>query len=367
MTAAAPIELPSSGRSIPSLDGLRAFAVLAVVVTHALEVSTARGIGALTFFMLGPIGVDVFFVISGFLITTLLSQELERHARIDLPRFYFRRLLRIVPPFYAYLTCIAVASALGLLPEPGRAWPAWAFVANFAKPGHWNLSHAWSLSVEEQFYLSWPFILAALGYSRATRFVLCVCFALPIARVLVGYVAHDGIVGPLWGFVFLAAGCLLALSPPWVTRLRTWTACRGRMLLFGLLLFVAGQVAFTGSFRLRWVMRLIFVDLPGAAILALAVGWCVAHPQSFVGRLLNSRPLRIIGIGSYSIYLWQQVFFAVETRVVISLPIALASIAVMSTLSYFLIERPSLALRSHLERRCLPAAATRVVAITDTA
>jgi peptidoglycan/LPS O-acetylase OafA/YrhL len=143
---------------IPSLDGIRAVAVALVLACHY-----GNDFGISDFFNVGDLGVRIFFVISGFLITSLLLKELKQAGSIDLKRFYFRRTLRIFPPFYFYLGAMLALSALGLCNLTFRgALPAFTYTSNYWT--EWNLSgfvtsHSWSLATEEQFYLIWPFVL----------------------------------------------------------------------------------------------------------------------------------------------------------------------------------------------------------------
>ncbi|MGZ4619469.1 MAG: acyltransferase family protein, partial [Frankiaceae bacterium] len=149
---------------IPALDGVRAFAVMAVIGYHA-------GVGWLPG---GLLGVDVFFVLSGFLITSLLLAEWGHRGRVDLPRFWLRRARRLVPALLLVLLAVAVYSLLAAQPEQraalrGDGLSTLAYVANwhfaFTGQGYFDsfaapspLLHMWSLAVEEQFYLLWPLI-----------------------------------------------------------------------------------------------------------------------------------------------------------------------------------------------------------------
>ena len=122
----APAPADVRGRSIPSLDGLRALSVSAVILAHVLFPWAGRTSAPLATAVsaLGPIGVRVFFVISGYLITTLLMQDEDTVGRIRLGRFYLRRVLRIFPPYYAYLLVVTLLTVAGTLPAARRAWPA---------------------------------------------------------------------------------------------------------------------------------------------------------------------------------------------------------------------------------------------------
>ena len=341
----------AGARNIPSLDGLRALSVAAVVLSHYTMHAGGIPQGVLDVCdPLGTIGVRVFFVISGFLITTLLLQDRAAGGEVRLGRFYFRRLLRIFPPYYAYLGVATVLAAFGTLPALGRVWPAWAYVSNVAPSAGWYTGHTWSLSVEEQFYLTWPFAVAMLDRRWATRVATGACLLMPGVRLLARAHYGDEWMAGTFAFDFLAAGCLLALAPHWVTRARAWIVARGGFLVVALL---AAAVLAEPVFAYRRGPRAELVELVGLPAVELvaitaAVAWCVAHPTSHVGRILNSAPLRVVGVGSYSIYLWQQLFLSPRLPSYTGAG-ALAATAVMAAASYFLVERPSLGMREWLE------------------
>ncbi|HWD67931.1 MAG TPA: acyltransferase, partial [Caulobacteraceae bacterium] len=164
-----------AGRSayIPELDGLRGLAALAVVLFHS---GLARG---------GGNGVDVFFVLSGWLITNILAREFDSRGDIDVGAFLTRRVRRLFPAF-AFLLVVIVCLGPSL-------WPFVALAASytinlympFIRPAH-ILGHTWTLAAEWQFYLVWPFVvplLLRLGRERATIALLIVCVVLTLARL----------------------------------------------------------------------------------------------------------------------------------------------------------------------------------------
>src|SRR5262249_53791297 len=127
----------------------------------------------------GNLGVRVFFVISGFLITTLLLAELDKAGRIDFKAFYLRRAFRIFPAFYVYLGAVGLLSLASAIPVPGTDLAlAAGYATNFVSERSWLVGHVWSLSVEEQFYLLWPLGLWA---ARSTKGLYIAVFVLAVA------------------------------------------------------------------------------------------------------------------------------------------------------------------------------------------
>ena len=150
-----------------SLDGLRAVSIVLVLVGHVAGTVNAPAI-LTPLHNLGNFGVKIFFVISGFLITLLLLDELRRRGKIDMRGFYLRRCFRIFPAFYFFIACMMIAHAGGYLELfPGDLLHAATFTMNYHHDRAWALNHTWSLAVEEQFYLLWPLLLLLLGTRRA--------------------------------------------------------------------------------------------------------------------------------------------------------------------------------------------------------
>lgn len=352
---------PLSGR-IPSLDGLRAISVTLVILSHLVLNGFISISGPLRrLFFVGDLGVQVFFVISGFLITTLLLRELDTAGHIDLKAFYLRRTLRIWPPFYAYLAALGVAVAAGALPAAGF-WRsllfATTFTSNYLAPSVWSLEHTWSLAVEEQFYLLWPAVVVILGRLRALRSALIVVMLGPAIRfgeLILGHrfpALHERM-----GFSFetacdsIAIGCVLA---GFRTRLAS-TAAYVRLLGSRYFIVVPLSVLAIEIFLVEGQHRLTYLTglLVGHALqnvgIALSIDWCLRFPAGIVGRLLNSRPLVTVGLASYSIYLWQQLWLRPDSAM--STFSALVLVASCAAGSYLLIERPMYRLRRRFEAR----------------
>ena len=345
---------PQLGSRIPSLDGLRALSILFVCLGHATG-TAGFPLSHVPFWRLGLFGVRVFFVISGLLITSLLLHEYEARGGIDLPRFYLRRTLRIFPPYYVFLFAVAIASALSWVRlNPGDLLHALTYTSIYKRPPlAWDLAHTWSLSVEEQFYLVWPFVLALLGKRRSLWFAA----AFVVAVSVIQYATYFGQVLPRWPagrvlmFQTVAIGSVLAGTRNWLWE-RPWyraiqhsrLAVLAPLLTLGLLYSNLEQIAP----RAMYVLGYAIEDLG----IAFTVDWCVRNPSGIVGRALNSGPLVTIGVMSYSIYLWQNLFLdRTSTGLAARFPLNMALVAVFALASYRLVERPSFELRARLERR----------------
>ncbi|MEO9117055.1 MAG: acyltransferase, partial [Gemmatimonadaceae bacterium] len=167
----------SRQKHLPALDGLRAVAVFIVIAYHA---DITKGIPA-------DLGVTLFFVLSGFLITWLLLREFDESGTISIRRFYVRRTLRIFPAYYVFaVISFALDTVLGKRWTIGLITVTFTYLVNYynALFGHptTSVAHAWSLAVEEQFYLLWPLVcLALLKRSRATATTAVACMVLLVA------------------------------------------------------------------------------------------------------------------------------------------------------------------------------------------
>src|SRR5215831_9782405 len=173
---------PTLPGRIPSLDGLRAISILLVVAGHSFDEGRSPLLFEL-FGHLGNYGVRIFFIISGFLITTLLLKEYTKTETISLRSFYLRRALRIFPAFYVYVAVICILAVLGVVSLlRGDVLHAVTYTMNYHTTRGWYLNHIWSLSVEEQFYLIWPAALLFAGPGRAPRIALATVILAPFIR-----------------------------------------------------------------------------------------------------------------------------------------------------------------------------------------
>lgn len=338
---------------IPSLDGLRAVAIGLVVLSHVAFTSAApRPLAdAAASLHVGALGVRVFFVLSGFLITGLLLEERTRLGGIRLGRFWLRRTLRIFPPYYVYLAVVFAAAAAGWLYVPRTAAiHAVTYTTDYAHLTAWATGHGWSLSVEEQFYLLWPLALAFIDVGGAAALAAACVVAVPLVRLAYFFWAPDAL-RPEFRFECvadsLAVGCLLAM---WRERLwaRDWyrRVVRSRWMA----LAPIAVLALASLDKHPRVGFSIGIPLQNVAI-ALLLDRYVRLPESRIGRVLNARPVVAVGLLSYSIYLWQQPFFdPAAPPWMTATPWNLAFVAAAALASYWLVERPALHWRRRIER-----------------
>jgi peptidoglycan/LPS O-acetylase OafA/YrhL len=344
-------EITSTDRSIPSLDGLRAFSVLLVILGHSESAFLDRIPGNASF-RNGMQGVSVFFVISGFLITHLLLKELRRDGKINLKRFYLRRTFRIFPPFYAYLIVIALLALFQQVRVSGvDLLVAATYTRNYVVSGTWLLGHFWSLALEEQFYLLWPLCMAA--FSRRTNLAIAagVILVSPLSRVLTYYAWPSMRINMAMmlhtHLDTIMTGCLLALAldrKVWerFTRLALSPIAALVAILFLFVVDTPAQLRWRGIYQMT-----VGISLENVAIATILL-YVVFRHESVPGKFLNNPIVRHIGMISYSLYLWQQLFTGPYTRF---FPLNILAILACAELSYCLIEKPSFHIRDVLEKR----------------
>ena len=337
---------------IPSLDGLRGVSFLIVFISHA----------GLDKIVPGRLGVNVFFLLSGYLITTLMIRERDKTGWISLKLFYLRRSLRIFPPMYSILAAtllyLALVHHLAGITFAGACSQAFYYQNYYSYDGHGlirGLGVLWSLAVEEHFYLFFPLLMLLfvtrlkMSYRQIAVALLCLCGAILIWRTFVVLSFANGL-----------------------ERARDATDCRADSILFGCALaswersssltqiftrkrleriFLPASLAlllFTLAFR-----NPIFRETVRYTIQAIALApilYYVVHvPGSWLGRLLNTRVLTLLGTLSYALYLLHETVLLEVNRVMSSRWLAgMLSLAVAILLAYLvhiLIEKPTDALR----------------------
>ena len=338
---------------IPSLDGLRAISILIVMLSH---VSGTVNFKQLPFshmlFSFGPFGVKVFFVISGFLITMLLVKEEKAKGSVSLGKFYFRRAFRILPVAYTFILVLALLAVLGViyLPKYNLLFAA-TFTMNHVREGSWLTGHLWSLSIEEQFYLVWPLLfLLSTGRTRE-RICVAVLLGAPVLRIATYYFAPAVFDAMQESLLFtgdsIAVGCLLALWAPRLKESQWWkNFIESRWFVLTPAIAVAAYSTLNHNL---WPGFYFGIGNSICLVCLAAVVWRVIHVPDGTTRFLNSGPLVYIGILSYSLYIWQQIFLNIfSTKWVNHFPQNLLFAFVAAAVSYHFIETPFLKLRERL-------------------
>jgi len=334
------------------LDGLRGIAVLLVIFAHARQ---TIGFPILPFSAasvfagnLGSIGVDIFFVLSGFLITNLLCRERALSSHISIRQFYLRRVLRIMPAYVVFLSTIWMLTELHLASVSRRDWiAALTYTMNFRDRPSWIVGHLWSLSIEEHYYLIWPIVFSLLSPRRAVAILALVLVTCPAIRwgILIWKPSLSAMTD-LWTFTRLdciAAGCLAALliqreaSMPFLRRLcRLWTGALAIVVIAVILSSLSGKFAVGVA----------------PSLIAICLGVLILVSIQSSGTLLENRYLRFIGTVSYSLYLWQQVFLNPhEDHLWTRFPGNLLLAVTAALGSYFIVERTFFRLKNALEVR----------------
>jgi peptidoglycan/LPS O-acetylase OafA/YrhL len=337
-TVSAPL-VSRSARN-PQLDGLRAFAILLVILAHASRVPAGFANAARE--AIGEIGVSIFFVLSGFLITTLLMAEHEKTGTIALGAFFVRRARRIFPAYYVYLGVLAILAAVGAIAVQPREFVIDAlYLRDYSAQSFSWLEHTWSLAVETQFYLFWPALMLALGNERARNLALGVVVLSPLIRIAsyVLFPTHRDLmtIALHTRADMLMFGCATALSiargvPAWFERL-----CRAMPPLVSLTI-LAACIAGTGILHGLFAFS-IGMTIEGIAITTLLVN-VLERPEGGFAHILQSRPATWIGTISYSLYLWQQPFlFPRDPSLLGRFPINLVGLLAVACASYYLVER----------------------------
>jgi peptidoglycan/LPS O-acetylase OafA/YrhL len=340
----------TSGR-VPGLDGLRGLSILLVSLAHfvpgpANPFPSRWRVAS----QLGAPGVDIFFVISGFLITLLLLRERERAGHISLRAFYIRRALRILPAYVAYLGVVAAVQMAGLGPMDGRSWLAvLTYTVNFlpVPNPYWLIGQMWSLSVEEHFYLAWPVTLVLLGKRKSVMILLVGVVVASISRFIVWRYCREYIDKDFFTLTridTIGVGCLLAILS-WDPR--SWPlarSLRGRTtaaVLVAALLFILSVAVLSRSGKYALLLK----GPIEAALIAFVIFACASAPDSLIGRLLDWRPLVLLGVLSYSLYLWQPFLAPHPDRWPFPWPVNLAVVIGGAVASHLLVERPFLRLK----------------------
>ncbi len=364
--AAAPAKAALTSR-LPSLDGWRGLSILAVLGSHTKDVAgfPMENMSFFTHAFDGHLGVRFFFVISGFLITWLMLTEEKKDGSVNLKRFYLRRAVRILP---VYLMFLAVVAALQFFTPFHQSIAGWignlTFTTNYLHTTHVS-DHLWSLAVEEQFYILWPVAFVFLKPQLSLRKCLIIVGVM-LATAIMGRFILTQVddssrllqrVFHRWSFVnnadSLAIGCLAAVL-----------LSRSQQRLMSFMQSSAALVMLTGAGLILLPIALHYFPLPGSWFIEVccgrsiqSIGFAILMLQSVLlpgqgmYKILNNRALAQIGVLSYSLYIWQQLFCTHPSELGLpnvwwmTYPLWLVPVVAVACLSYYGLERPLLQLR----------------------
>jgi len=378
---------------LPSLDGWRALSIVLVLGWHCTYSAGFPEFLRKPFGLVfdGNLGVRMFFIISGFLITWLMLKEQTRTGDINLLNFYARRGLRILPVYFTFLLTLLIFQFKTPFHQSPTEWlVSLTFTGDFFSVGNWTSGHLWSLAVEEQFYLLWPCLFVFSGAAKSLRLALQILLVpvivAPIARVLSFFLnpppsavhlfahgtrldfvrEHFAFVPAFFGILFssgsffnffdsLALGCLGALvivhRPDIV---RSWSTVRPALLssVAIAMILVPQMLNHMTGFGFPALTIPFEFTIQGIGILALLLQ-SVANPWLGFYPLLNGMIPVKIGMLSYSIYIWQQIFcsppalFGFGNVWWFSFPSWIIAALLTAVISYVSLERPFFRLRAH--------------------
>ncbi|QDK79676.1 acyltransferase [Spirosoma sp. KCTC 42546] len=307
---------------IKSLDGLRAISIIMVLLVHSKPTMPVALADSFLFKYLisSGLGVKIFFVISGYLITKLLIQEREKTGDINIKNFYIRRSLRIFPIFYAYIVTIVLlqhfyfsANVVNYTTVLFAALYLWNYKQIFvsSQPNEeLFFGHFWTLAMEEQFYLIWPLAFKRISQRKLINVVLIIIAIMPLIRVatyflMPNYRGQIGMMIQTSGDTILT-GCLGALLEKQIITSPHFKWLKNKLFMGAIILFIfvisriliakfGGMYALTIGSSLSNVCVLIFVF------------WCIYIPTLF-SDFLNNKIIIHIGVLSYSLYIWHLLF-----------------------------------------------------------
>jgi peptidoglycan/LPS O-acetylase OafA/YrhL len=354
----------ASQTHLSSLDGLRALSILLVILSHS---SGAVGIGNRAYLSgyFGHLGVSIFFVISGLLISWLMIREREATGDFSLRDFYIRRALRILPVFWLFLLCVLGLKSAHVIEFSWmdilraftftRNYPLWVHGQHYS----WWLNHVWSLSLEEQFYLVWPSLFAYLSRKGSRYFALATALAGPAMR-MGSYYLLPSLRGYGRGMFhtsidILMMGCVAAFvldSPRRRELLKKIPAnavvLAAVLFLFGAEPYILGHVS---PHSIGNSLAGVFMPTFEGGMIAACILVLVAGAGGMARAGLNQPWVTHFGKFSYGLYLWQQFFLHPGSVPSLgNLLLRWLAIYAISITSFHFLEKPFLGLRKKFRR-----------------
>ncbi len=353
-------------KRIQSLDGLRAISILMVLLAHAAETMPVPLSNYKFLFENAGIGVSIFFVISGYLITKLLIIEQNKNGTVSLKDFYLRRAFRIFPIFYLYILVVVILKntiLISIFTNYGLLYAAMLYVWNYMHlfikgsgipdNGYWFFGHFWSLSMEEQFYLLWPIAFIKIDRRSLIKIVSIIVLLMPFMRIATYFFmpGSRGQIGMMLqtGGDTILVGCLGALiedSDLFKEKFLTYLSKNMVLIAVVIYLFILSPIV---SKNVRGFDIVIGASLTSIFIMVLV--FCVTKFPSKLSYLLNTKVLVQIGVLSYSLYIWQQLFLTPRnTFWVNKFPQNILVVFAVGFFSYYIIEKPILNLKKRFKK-----------------
>ncbi|MFM7022064.1 MAG: acyltransferase family protein [Flavobacteriales bacterium] len=345
---------------LPSLNGIRAISILLVISNHLFSqhydgnpyLTSNRILQLLTtIFIDGQLGVNMFFVLSGFLITTLLLEEEQLSGTISIKDFYVRRMRRIFPAYYFLLLVYFVLRVVTYLTFPfiWISYQSWITSLTFTKYFNYGrdsyTGHLWSLAVEMHFYILWPLIFK-WGSAWRKKILIGVVLLLPFLRLYLWYNPNEWMqpLSIFTRFDALVIGCLFAV---YKTQIWGWMNNYQNTVFFLSLMCLTFMSYFS---TLPYALEAPFCSIDQSVgstrgtIANVAMGcillYSLMHTKGWWYQLLNSKIMIHLGVLSFSLYLWQQLFLSSNDYWINIFPVNIALIYLTALFSYHFIEKP---------------------------
>ncbi|MFP5436668.1 MAG: acyltransferase family protein [Bacteroidia bacterium] len=352
-----------AGNRIKSLDGIRAISILMVLLGHMFETLPEAFQNEYVHVILfnSSLGVKIFFVISGYLITRLLIIEKNKSGKIDIKDFYLRRIFRIFPVFYLYIIIVLLLKAT-IFPDILNNYTLVGFAGLYlwnykhlfvsdmpTEKGNWFFGHFWSLSMEEQFYMIWPMMFVKINAEKLKKVVLWIICIMPVLRIATYFLMPDsrGQISMMLhtGGDSILTGCLVALlevNLKFQEKVNYYLNKKFLPLAIALFIFIVSPLL---SMYLKGAYTItVGMSLNNICIIYLIL-WAIRIPSK-VADFLNTKVLIHIGILSYSLYIWQQLFLTNQASFSVNkFPLNIIAVVIVAHISYYLIEKPMLNLK----------------------
>jgi peptidoglycan/LPS O-acetylase OafA/YrhL len=334
----------NNGR-VPFLDGLRVLAIFMVIASHY---GLGRGWYLVRVFN-GHLGVTLFFVISGFLITLLLLREHQVAGRISLKSFYIRRVLRIFPAYYAYMFIGLGLWGAGLLYISAPYWiSGFTYMMCYMPFLHEAryIEHSWSLAVEEHFYLLWPLIMSLFTLSRVWKWALAYVICMPFFRYGMWSLHQDWLdvdFCSLSQMSSIAVGCVMAflVRGEALVKVRLWIEKYPMIFLaMGIMVLMISPAACRSG---KYVIMAL--DPVNSVACCMVMSGLLYARSDFLVFVFNNQATFFLGALSYSLYLWQQPF--AHENIMGEFPIGwrLTAMVCFALCSYYFVEKPFLRMK----------------------